>query len=48
MTPELSEDAMKSLHDEAMDLFNLYFRSNAKHKVSVNPDLAAEIYFSKC
>ncbi len=30
-----------------MELYNLYFKSNAKHRVNVSPELASEIYFSK-
>ena len=47
MTPELSTEEIESLHKEATDLYDTYFRSNAKHKVNVNQDIAMDIFKSK-
>ena len=47
MTPELAEEELIALHKEATDLYDLYFRSNAKHKVNVEQDIALEIFSSK-
>ena len=47
MTPELTDEELATLHKEATDLYDLYFRSNAKHKVNVNQDIAMEIFNSK-
>ena len=40
---EISEEDMKSLHDDATNLFNLHFKADADHKVSVSPHLVDEI-----
>ena len=47
MTPELTPDELKILHKEATDLYDLYFRSNAKHKVNVDQNIVIEIFESK-
>ena len=47
MTPELPTEDLGTLHKEATDLYDLYFRSNAKHKVNVDQDIAMEIFKSK-
>ena len=47
MTPELTQDELKILHKEATDLYDLYFRSNAKHKVNVDQNIVIEIFESK-
>ena len=47
MTPELTSDELKTLHKEATDLYDLYFRSNAKHKVNVDQNIVIEIFESK-
>ena len=47
MTPELTTEELASLHKEATDLYDLYFRSNAKHKVNVDQDIAMDIFKSK-
>ena len=47
MTPELTTEELESLHKEATDLYDLYFRSNAKHKVNVNQEIAMDIFKSK-
>ena len=48
MTPELSTEELQSLHREATDLYDTYFRSNAKHKVNVSQDIAMNIFKSEC
>ena len=48
MTPELSTEELQSLHKEATDLYDTYFRSNAKHKVNVSQDIAMNIFKSEC
>ena len=40
---EISEEDMKSLHEDATNLFNLHFKADADHKVSVSPHLVDEI-----
>lgn len=45
MTPELTEEDLVYLHGEAMKLYNMYFKSNAEHKVSLSPELASDIFF---
>jgi hypothetical protein len=50
MTPELSEDEMRLLHKEAMELYDLYFKPGAKHWVDVGDQIpkdifAGELYF---
>ena len=47
MNPELSEEDMKILHDDALMLFNLHFKADAEHKVSVSHHLVEEIEQSK-
>jgi hypothetical protein len=47
MTPELTTEELESLHKEATDLYDLYFRSNAKHKVNVDQNIAMEVFKSK-
>ena len=47
MTPELSEDEMKLLHKEAIELYDNYFRADAKHKVDVGDEIAREIFASE-
>ena len=47
MTPELSTEELQSLHKEATDLYDTYFRSNAKHKVNVSQDIAMNIFKSE-
>ena len=47
MTPELTTEELQSLHKEATDLYDLYFRSNAKHKVNVDQNIAMEVFKSK-
>ena len=47
MTPDLTAEELQSLHKEATDLYDMYFRSNAKHKVNVNQDIAMDIFKSK-
>jgi len=47
MTPELNEDEMRLLHKEAMELYDNYFKPDAKHKVDVGDHIAKEIYDSK-
>ena len=44
---EISEEDMKSLHDDATNLFNLHFKADADHKVSVSPHLVDEIKLSE-
>ena len=43
MNPELGEDTMKSLHEDALSLYNLHFKSDAEHKVPVSDNLVQEI-----
>jgi hypothetical protein len=47
MTPELNEDEMRLLHKEAMELYELYFKNDAKHKIGVGEHIAKEICSSK-
>ena len=47
MSPDLTTEELESLHKEATDLYDTYFRSNAKHKVNVNQDIAMDIFKSK-
>ena len=47
MTPELNEDEMRLLHREALELYDLYFKPDAKHKIGVGDDIAEEIFKSK-
>lgn len=47
MNPELSEEAMQSLHESAVTLYNLHFRHDAEHKVPVNSEYVSEIKESK-
>ena len=47
MTPELTTEELESLQKDATDLYDLYFRSNAKHKVNVNQEIAMDIFKSK-
>ena len=47
MTPELNEDEMRLLHKEAVELYDLYFKPDAKHKVDVGDHIAKEIFASK-
>lgn len=47
MSPDLTKEELESLHKEATDLYDTYFRSNAKHKVNVNQDIAMDIFKSK-
>lgn len=47
MNPELSEEAMKSLHDKAESLYNLHFRPDATNKVPVSKEYGIEIKESK-
>ena len=44
---EISEEDMKSLHEDATNLFNLHFKADADHKVSVSPHLVDEIKLSE-
>ena len=46
MTPELNEDEMRLLHKEAMELYDLYFKPDAKHKIGVGEHIAKEIFSS--
>ena len=43
MVPELDEADLKSLHTEALDLYKLYLRPTAQHKVRVDHGLVQEI-----
>ena len=43
---ELNDDELNALHQEAMDLYVTYFRTNAKHKVNVSSSIATEIFSS--
>ena len=47
MTPELNEDEMRLLHKEALELYDLYFKPDAKHKIGVGDHIAQEIFKSK-
>ena len=47
MTPDLGDEALLSLHKEATDLFNLYFRESSAHQVEVSPGLVSQILSSK-
>lgn len=47
MTPELNEDEMNLLHKEAIELYDNYFKPDAKHKVDVGDDIAREIFESE-
>ena len=47
MNPELSEEMMKSLHEDAMNLYNLHFKQDAEHKVPVSESNVQEIKKSK-
>ena len=47
MTPELSEDEMKLLHKEAIELYDNYFKPDARHKVDVGDEIAREIFESE-
>ena len=47
MTPELTEDEMRLLHKEAMELYDTYLKADAKHKVDVDLHIANDIYASK-
>ncbi len=47
MNPELSNVELVSLHKEAMELYEMYFKSNAVHKVNVKEELVNEIVSSK-
>ena len=46
MTPELNEDEMRLLHKEAMELYDLYFKPDAKHKIGVGEHISKEIFSS--
>ena len=48
MCPDLTKEELLSLHKEAMDLYNLYFKADADLQVNVKPELSAEIHKSKC
>ena len=48
MNPELSEDTMKSLHEDALNLYNLHFKADAEHQVPVSHNLVIEIKESEC
>jgi hypothetical protein len=37
---------MKALHKEAIELYDLYFKPNAKHKIDVDDSLGEEIFSS--
>merc|ERR1719376_985804 len=41
---ELTEEELVGLHQEAMDLYVMHFRTNAKHKVNVTPEITKEIF----
>ena len=43
MNPELSEDAMKSLHEDALNLYKLHFKADAEHHVAVSQSFVREI-----
>jgi len=43
MNPELSEEAMQCLHNDAITLYNLHFKPDAEHKVPVSIDYVNEI-----
>ena len=43
MNPELGEDTMKSLHEDALNLYNLHFKPDAEHQVPVSDNLVLEI-----
>jgi len=43
MNPELSEEAMQTLHNDALTLYNLHFKPDAEHKVPVNIEYVNEI-----
>ena len=47
MNPELSEEAMQCLHNDAITLYNLHFKPDAEHKVPVSIDYVNEIKSSK-
>jgi len=47
LTPELSEDEMKALHKDALELYDLYLKPNAKHKIDVDDCLGEEIFSSR-
>ena len=47
MNPELSEEAMQSLHNDAVTLYNLHFKPDAEHKVPVTLAYVKEIKSSK-
>lgn len=46
MTPELSTIELKNLHKEAMDLYKLYLKPTAAHRVLVSDDAVQEIHKS--
>ena len=47
LTPELTEEEKRELHAKALDLYKLYLKPTASHKVNVSPELVQEIYNSK-
>ena len=47
MNPELSEEAMQNLHNDAVTLYNLHFKPDAEHKVPVTIAYVKEIKSSK-
>jgi hypothetical protein len=47
MTPELRAEELKDLHKEANELYSLYFKRGASHKVDVSPELVQEIFTSR-
>ena len=47
MNPELSEEAMQNLNNDAVTLYNLHFKPDAEHKVPVTIAYVKEIKSSK-
>ena len=47
LTPELTEEEKRELHSKALDLYKLYLKPTASHKVAVSTDLVQEIYSSE-
>ncbi len=43
MTPELTDSELRSLHTEALEIYNLYMKPNAASNVSVRKELVKEI-----
>ncbi len=47
MNPELSEEAMKSVHDKAERLYDLHLKPDAEHNVHVSSEYVKEIRESR-